>query len=162
MPYLNDPRRTVTLNLHPAEYEALADDAFEAGYATPGTYAKALVEARGEPPAPRLDEHSAERVLRLEAKNAWLLHQFEAALDALQAAGLRFTWGDLPPGEQRPRSRAAQQRAVARAVTEALQQEQAARRARLAAKPPPAGSAPATSRERVISQRGAKRPGNPA
>jgi hypothetical protein len=63
MPYLNDPRRTVTINLHPNEYAALAEDALTAGYQTPGTYAKALVRARGDAPEPILDRRSAERVL---------------------------------------------------------------------------------------------------
>lgn len=49
MPYLNDPRRTITLNFQPAEYAAVAEQALAAGYPTPGAYAKALVL---NPPAP--------------------------------------------------------------------------------------------------------------
>lgn len=43
MPYKNDPRRTLTLNLLPDEYDAVAAQAAAAGYATPGPYAKAQV-----------------------------------------------------------------------------------------------------------------------
>ncbi len=43
MPYKNDPRKTVTLNFHSDEFAALVEDAREAGYASPGTYALALV-----------------------------------------------------------------------------------------------------------------------
>ncbi len=43
MPYKNDPRRTLTLNLLPDEYDAVAAQAAAAGYATPGPYAKARV-----------------------------------------------------------------------------------------------------------------------
>lgn len=49
MPYLNDPRRTITLNFQPAEYAAVAEQAAAAGYPTPGAYAKAVVL---NPPAP--------------------------------------------------------------------------------------------------------------
>lgn len=134
MPYLLDPRRTVTLNLHPAEYAALAEDALQAGYATPGTYAKNLVENRGDAPDPIQDQRSQERVDILVAGNAWLHHQFTTALRQLDEAGLSFSFPDLPPGEYRPRSRAAQDRAIQRAVKEALQQERATRRARVAAR----------------------------
>ncbi|MFC6225889.1 hypothetical protein ACFP2F_21770 [Hymenobacter artigasi] len=48
MPYLNDTRRTITLNFQPAEYAAVAEQALAAGYPTPGAYAKALVL---DPPA---------------------------------------------------------------------------------------------------------------
>ncbi|MBF9239782.1 hypothetical protein I2I05_20480 [Hymenobacter sp. BT683] len=43
MPYKNDPRRTLTLNLLPDAYDAVAAQAAAAGYATPGPYAKARV-----------------------------------------------------------------------------------------------------------------------
>ncbi|MGY3091288.1 hypothetical protein ACVWYF_004354 [Hymenobacter sp. UYAg731] len=43
MPYKNDPRRTLTLNLLPDGYDAVAAEATAAGYATPGPYAKARV-----------------------------------------------------------------------------------------------------------------------
>ncbi|WP_426059400.1 hypothetical protein [Hymenobacter sp. B1770] len=43
MPYLNDLRRTITLNFQPAEYDAVAERALAAGYPTPGAYAKARV-----------------------------------------------------------------------------------------------------------------------
>lgn len=142
MPYLLDPRRTVTLNLPPEEYAALAEDALQAGYATPGTYAKALVENRGDAPDPIQDQRSQERFDILEAGHVWLKHQFTTALRQLDEAGLPFAYPDVPPGEERPRSRAAQERAlkravkeaVAQAVAEALQQERAARRARVAAR----------------------------
>ena len=125
MPYTNDPRRTVTLNFHPDEYEALAEDALEAGYATPGTYALAVVRERGDAPDPIRDERTEERVRRLEAKHAWLLQQFETAQKQLRSAGRPFQFTDLPEGEYRPRSRAAQERAVERAREEAVAQERA-------------------------------------
>ena len=49
MPYLNDTRRTITLNFQPAEYAAVTAQATAAGYPTPGAYAKAVVL---NPPAP--------------------------------------------------------------------------------------------------------------
>lgn len=150
MPYLQDPRRTVTINLHPNEYAALAEDALDAGYATPGTYAKALVEHRGDAPVPIQDQRSEERFARQQAGNAYLLQQFETAQRLLKQAGLSFSLSDLPAGEYRPRSRAAQDRAIQRAVKEALQQERATRRARVAARKaavvaaaPPASALPA-------------------
>ena len=76
MPYVHDTRRTVTLNLPAAEYAALAQDALDAGYATPGTYALALMRARGDAPDPIVDRRTEERIGRLEGKNEWLLHQF--------------------------------------------------------------------------------------
>lgn len=131
MPYLNDPRRTVTLNFFPDEYDALSEDALEAGYATPGTFAKALVLARGEPTPPLPDRRGSDRFERLQAGHTWLLHQFEAVQVLLRHARIPFKFGDLPAGEHRPRSRAAQVRAVEAAVATALEQERAqvARRA---------------------------------
>ena len=134
MPYLHDPRRTVTLNLHPQEYDALAQDALEAGYPTPGTYAKALVEARGDAPAPRQDQRSQERYERLQAQHTYLLEQFEAAQRQLRAAGHAFVFADLPLGVSYPRTRAAQDRALKRAAQEAVQAERARRAARQAAR----------------------------
>ena len=134
MPYTHDPRRTVTLNLHADEYAALAEDALHAGYATPGTYALALVRARGEAPDPVVDARTAERIGRLEGAKAWLLHQFEAMEAQLRAAGLPVRLApEPPPGQPRPRSWAAQERAVDEAVAEALAYD-AARRKRQAAK----------------------------
>lgn len=133
MPYKNDPRRTVTLNFHPDEYAALAADALEAGYQTPGTYAKALVYARGDAPEPIQDERTEERLQRLTGTNEWLLHQFEALQAQLRAAGVPFKLPPGPHGAPRPRSWAAQERAVDAAVAEALEQD-AARRKRQAAK----------------------------
>jgi hypothetical protein len=112
MPYKHDPRRTVTLNLPPAEYAALAEDALHAGYASPGTYALALVRARGEAPAPVQDERAADRQLRMEAKLAWLQAQFEALGRQLRRAGLQPEWAEPPLNEPRPRSWSAQQRAI--------------------------------------------------
>lgn len=145
MPYRNDPRRTVTLNFHPGEHRALAEDAFEAGYATPGTYALALVRARGDAPAPTPDPHAAERIGRLEGAKEWLLLQFEAHGAQLAAAGLPTKLAPSPPGGELPRSRAAQERAVDAAVEAAvartLRQERArvARQAAQDAAPPAAG-----------------------
>ncbi len=132
MPYRNDPRRTVTLNFHPDEYTALAEDAFEAGYATPGTYALALVRARGDAPAPIPDPHAAERIGRLEGSNEWLVLQFEARGKQLEAAGLRPRLAPAPPGGELPRSRAAQERAVDAAVEAAVARTLAQERARVA------------------------------
>lgn len=87
MPYKEDPRRTVTVNLLPDEYDALAADAYKAGYATPGTYAKALVRARGNAPAPIRDERMQERVAKWRGKNSELaeqLHRSQAREQALQ------------------------------------------------------------------------------
>ena len=129
MPFLNDPRRTVTLNLYPEEYASLAEDALTAGYPTPGTYAKALLLARGEAPYPILDQRSAERVGKLLGANEWLLEQFEHAQAVLRKAGLTFQLAPGPGGGPAPRSWAAQQRAVEQAVeqavAEALEQERA-------------------------------------
>lgn len=72
MPYLNDPRQRVTLNLQPDAYAALATDALRAGYATPGTYAMALVLARGAAPKPIPDERSRERLERAAGKTQQL------------------------------------------------------------------------------------------
>lgn len=125
MPYLSDPRRTVTINLHPDEYEALAEDALTAGYETPGTYAKALVRERGDAPEPILDRRSAERVLKLQGANEWLLQQLDAAHAQLRQAGVPIKPARGPSDGPAPRSWAAQQRAVDEAVALALQQERA-------------------------------------
>lgn len=148
MPYKNDPRKTVTLNFHSEEHAALVDDAREAGYASPGTFALALVRERGEAPEPIHDERTEDRINRLEGKNEWLQHQFEALLAKLEAAGVPYKLPPGPNGEPRPRSWAAQERAVEEAVELALQQERArvARQAAKAAasleKPPVQRSAP--------------------
>lgn len=133
MPYKNDPRRTVTLNFHADEYAALAEDALDAGYATPGTYVLALVRARGDAPEPILDERTADRIGRLEGANAWLQHQFEALQAKLRAADIPFQLAPGPNQGPRPRSWAAQERAVDEAVALALEQDHA-RRKRQAAK----------------------------
>ena len=72
MPYRNDPRGRVTLNLPAAEYAALA------GYASPGTFALALVRARGGSLAPVVvvDANGARQV-------ALLQEQLAAATEAL-------------------------------------------------------------------------------
>ena len=145
MPYKNDPRRTVTLNFHSDEYAALAVDALDAGYETPGTYAKALVYARGDAPEPIQDERTEERIHRLEGKNEWLLHQFEALQEKLRAAGVPFKLAPGPNGEPRPRSWTAQERAIEQAVAEALEQERA-RVARRAAKAAASAEKPPTRR----------------
>jgi hypothetical protein len=132
MPFLNDLRRTVTINLYPDEYESLAEDALTAGYKTPGTYAKALILARGEAPEPILDQRSAERVGKLQGANEWLLEQFEHVQAVLQKAGVPFQLAPGPGGGPAPRSWAAQQRAVDKAVAEALAQERAQVARRLA------------------------------
>lgn len=128
MPYKNDPRRTITLNFHPDEYAALAEDALDAGYATPGTYALALVRARGDAPAPIPDQRSADRLARLEGANEWLQQQFEALQVTLKAAGVPFQLAKGPGGGPRPRSWAAQQREVEQAVAEALARDRARRK----------------------------------
>lgn len=126
MPYKHDPRRTITLNLPPAEYAALAEDALHAGYASPGTYALAVVRARGEAPNPVQDARATDRQLRLEGKLAWLQAQFEALGRQLRRAGLQPEWADMPLDEPRPRSWSAQQRAIRQAVAKALAAERAA------------------------------------
>ena len=86
MPYLDDPRGRVTLNLQAPEFEALAVDATRAGYASPGKYAMALVRARGAAPRPVLDENGRQRVARLRGKLAVVraaLAATEARADAL-------------------------------------------------------------------------------
>lgn len=137
MPYAHDTRRTVTLNLPADEYAALAQDALDAGYPTPGTYALALVRARGDAPGPIVDRRTGERIGRLEGKNEWLLHQFEALQAKLAAAGVPFALAPGPGGAPRPRSWAAQERAVDAAVAEAVAEalaHDAARRKRQVAK----------------------------
>ena len=121
--------RTVTINLYPDEYESLADDALTAGYQTPGTYAKALVLARGEAPEPILDQRSAERVGKLQGANEWLLEQFEHAQAVLRKAGITFQLARGPGGGPAPRIWAAQQRAVERAVEQAVAEALAQERA---------------------------------
>jgi hypothetical protein len=69
MPYTHDPRKTVMLNFHVDEHAALAADALDAGYASPGTYALALVRARGDASEPILDQRTEERWLRLAGQN---------------------------------------------------------------------------------------------
>ena len=54
MPYKNDLRKTVTLNLPADEHAALSAEARAAGYASAGTYALALVRARGKVLVPRV------------------------------------------------------------------------------------------------------------
>lgn len=153
MPYKNDVRRTITLNLHPDEYAAIAGDAFTAGHERPGTYAKALVLNRGDALAPILDECTEERLYKLEGAKQWLLQQLEAAQAQLQQAGLPVKLASRPAGEPSPRSWPAQERAVAQAVATALQQERArvARKARRAA-------AESASADAVPSQTGANPP----
>jgi hypothetical protein len=143
MPYKNDPRKTVTLNFHADEYAALAADALQAGYATPGTYALALVRARGDAPEPIHDERAEERLQRLEGKNEWLLQQYEALQEKLRAAGIVFKLASGPNGEPRPRSWTAQEREVEQAVTQAIERE----RARVA--------------QRAAKAAAAKKPSNP-
>ena len=125
MPYKDDPRRTVTLNLPPDEYAALAEDALAAGYPTPGTYAKALVRARGDAPEPVPDARSEERMRKLQGANEWLHQQFDHAQAALRQAGVPFRLARGPGGDPAPRSWAAQQRAVGAAVAQALEKERA-------------------------------------
>ena len=90
MPSKIDLRRTVTVNLPPDEYQALADDALRAGYATPGTYAKALVRARGQAPAPIRDERMHDRVAKWKGRNDELAHQLERALAREEALRARL------------------------------------------------------------------------
>ncbi len=119
MPYLNDLRRTVTVNLDPDDYALLADDALEAGYTSAGTYAKALVLSRGEAPAPTRDRRSAEQIGRLEGQKQWLLLQYEQLREQLSAAGLVPRLAPATLNEPEPRSRGAQDRAIAAAVAAA-------------------------------------------
>ena len=101
MPYKKDPRGRVTLNLQPSEFAALAADAAQAGHARPGTYALALVRARGAAPRPVLDENGQLRVARLQGKLTTLREALAAAEGraAALAAQLREARQEL---EQRP------------------------------------------------------------
>ena len=123
MPYLVDPRRTVTVNLDPAQYADLAEDALQAGYASAGTYAKALVLHRGEAPPPIPDRRRDERYARLEGKAEWLLLQYEALQEQVRALGHAPVLAPFPADGEMPRSRPAQDRAVAAAVATAVAQE---------------------------------------
>jgi hypothetical protein len=78
MPYLNDTRRTITLNFQPAEYDAVSERALAAGYPTPGAYAKALVL---NPPSPAAVPDPA--VAAKDAAQAAQLGARLAAADAL-------------------------------------------------------------------------------
>ena len=124
--------------LLPDEYDALAADAYKAGYATPGTYAKALVRARGNAPAPVRDERMQERVAQWRGKNHELaaqLHRSQAREQALQTQ-LRAAQHELT---QRP-TYAEQHRLVNEAVARVV-----AERAVPAA--PPEAASPAAARE---------------
>jgi hypothetical protein len=138
MPYKEDPRRTVTVNLLPDEYDALAADAYKAGYATPGTYAKALVRARGNAPAPIRDERMQERVAKWRGKNSELaqqLHRSQAREQALQTQ-LQAAQHELT---QRP-TYAEQHRLVNEAVARVMAE-------RAAPAEPPAAVSSAAARE---------------
>ena len=80
----------------------------EAGYDTPGTYAKALVLARGDAPASLQDERTEDRFERLRGQLEWALHQLEAAQARLQLAGLPVKLAAGPDGGPPPNSWAAQ------------------------------------------------------
>ncbi len=114
MPYLKDPRGRATLNFPAAEYEALVADAKRAAHASPGTYALALVRARGAALRPVMDENGRQRVARLQGKLATLTEALAAA-EARAAAlvtQLRAAQREL---EQRP-TRAQVQQAIAEGV----------------------------------------------
>ena len=91
----------MTLNLHADEYAALTED-----------------------PNSVQDERTADRIGRLEGKNEWLLHQFEA-LQTKLAAGLPFNLAPRPCGGPCSRSWAGQERAVDAAVAKAREQDAA-------------------------------------
>ena len=138
MPYKEDPRRTVTVNLLPDEYDALAADAYKAGYATPGTYAKALVRARGNAPAPIRDERMQERVAKWHGKNQELaqqLHRSQAREHTLQTQ-LQAAQHELT---QRP-TYAEQHRLVNEAVARVMAE-------RAVPVAPPEAASPAAARE---------------
>lgn len=149
MPYLKDPRRTVTVNLHPDEYAVLAEDALEAGYATPGTFAKALVLAHGAAPAPVLDRRSEERIHRLEGKNE-VQQELRAAAEA-RAATLRAQLAEAHRQlAQRPPLAEVQQ-----AITDGVAAAWAERETRAAEDPAPLTpeEAAAARRQRVAQRR---------
>jgi len=83
VPYLNDPRRRITLNFHPDAYDALAADAARAGHAAPSAYALALVQARGAALRPVVDERGAQRVAQLHGKLAAVREALATARAAL-------------------------------------------------------------------------------
>jgi len=149
MPYKEDPRRTVTVNLLPDEYDALAADAYKAGYATPGTYAKALVRARGKAPAPIRDERMQERVAKWHGKNhelAQQLHRSQAREQTLQTQ-LQAAQHELT---QRP-TYAEQHRLVNEAVARVMAE-------RAAPAEPPEAVSSAAAREARRQARLAKAP----
>ena len=145
MPFKNDLRRRVTLNLYPEEYTALQADARDAGYASPGTYALALVVERGEAPAPITDRRSAERLAQAQGAQQWLQAQFDALAAQLREAGLVPRLARLPLDEPLPHSWNAQQRAIKAAVAEAIQAERARGRALRQAKRDAAATAAAAA-----------------
>ncbi len=128
MPYLKDPRGRVTLNLPAAEYATLTADAAQAGYASPGRYATALVRARGAAPRPVLDENGRQRVAFLEDKLATVREALAAtqARTAALATQLRAAQHEL---EQRP-TRAQVQQAIEEGEVAATQKSRPPRKCR--------------------------------
>ena len=120
VPYLNDPRRRITLNFHADDYAALTDDAARAGHASPGKYALALVQARGAAAPPVLDENGRQRVAALKGKLAAAREAVTAAEARAEAIAprLRAAQHELT---QRP-SRAEIERLLVAAVAAAMAQ----------------------------------------
>lgn len=81
-------------------------------------YALALVRVRGEAPDPVVDERTKELIGRLEGVKAWRQNQFEAMEANLRASGIPFQLAPDTPGQPRPQSWAAQERAVDETVVE--------------------------------------------
>lgn len=118
MPYLNDPRGRVTLNLPAAEFAVLTADAARAGYGSPGTYALALVRARGAALRPVVDERGAQRVAQMQGKFAVLREAHTQAEARAAAAEARVRALELALA-QRP-TRAEYDAMLTAAVAEAV------------------------------------------
>jgi hypothetical protein len=152
MPYRNDPRRRITLNFHPADYDALAADAARAGHASAYAYVMALVQARGAALRPVVDEHGAQRVARLKTK----LAAAQVVLDAAQQAVAKCR---AARGADAERRRALEQELATRPGRAEVQQllDAAVARAvaeRVAATPPTPSAEEAARAARRAARRG--------
>jgi hypothetical protein len=90
------PKKTVTLNFIETDYEDLVADATEAGYDTPGPFAKDLVLNRGKMPEPRLDTQTEHKLLKLQGANELLQNQLDALLQKATTGGLAGAPGEAP------------------------------------------------------------------
>ena len=141
MPYVNDPRRRITLTFHPDDYAALTADATRAGFASAYAYVMALVQARGAALRPVVDEHGAQRMARMQGKLGVMkdaladCHAARAA-EANQRRALERELAERP-------SRAEFQQLFAQAMETAMAERDAAK---VVAPPTPAEAARAERR----------------